>query len=380
MAKRLSCENPRKHDGLVWVNTFFPPYPSPAFDRFLDAVFERKRVPFSTYFAVTDNCPYKCPHCSYGSHAKGRLDTAQVKNIIHQIDALGTTTIGFTGGEPLLRPDIVELIESTGRMSTIMFTTGHRLTNQLAQNLKSAGLDCLMIGLESDNPDTHDQIRGVSGSFDEGLRAIQTSLNAGLYTAVSTVATRDKITDGTIERLADFANSHGAHELRILEPVPTGSLQTQKEQLLTPAESRKMYDFHVQWNRLRNNCTVASFAYLESDDMFGCGAGYHHLFIDALGNVCPCDLTPLSMGNALAEPLADIWSAMNKWFDKPRCGCFMKQLYETPDTFTESVELPLNPPAAATLCSKCPHDDKLPRVYENLFKAHKPANQYRNPE
>lgn len=378
MAKRLGFEKPRRVNGKVWVNTFFPPYPSVAFDRFLGAVFERKRVPFSVYFAVTDICPYRCPHCSYGNHAKGRLDTVGAKDIIRQIDALGTTTIGFTGGEPLLRDDIVELIEAAGDMSTVMFTTGHRLTDELASNLKNAGLDCLMIGLESDDGERHDKIRGVAGSFDEGLGAIETSLKAGLYTAISTVASRDKINDGTIERLAKFANTHAVHELRVLEPVPTGNLQAHAEQLLTPAESRKMYDFHVNRNRGHKHTTVACFAYLESDDMFGCGAGYHHLFIDALGNVCPCDLTPLSMGNALAEPLADIWARMSKWFDKPRCGCFMKQLYEDPDTFKQTAELPLDTESSATLCSKCPHDDKLPRVYENLFKGRKREDQSGN--
>ena len=105
----------------MWVNTFFPPYPSAAFDRFLGAVLERRRVPFSTYFAVTDECPYRCPHCSYGKHQKGSLDTEGAKDVIRQIESLGTAMIGFTGGEPLMREDIVELVDYVGgRMASVM--------------------------------------------------------------------------------------------------------------------------------------------------------------------------------------------------------------------------------------------------------------------
>ena len=111
MAKQMRNEYPHRHDGRIHVNAFFPPWPSGAYDRFLEAVFSRERVPFSTYFAVTDKCPYSCPHCSYGRHVGGELDTDKAIEVIKQIRSIGTVTIGFTGGEPLVREDIVKLVE-----------------------------------------------------------------------------------------------------------------------------------------------------------------------------------------------------------------------------------------------------------------------------
>ncbi len=126
MAKQLCNENARCHNGRVYVNTFFPPYPSKAFDKLLDAVIGRERVPYSTYFAVTDECPYRCAHCSYGMHKKGRVDTKRAIEVIEQIKSIGTVTIGFTGGEPLMRDDIVELTAGAGDdTASIIFTTGH---------------------------------------------------------------------------------------------------------------------------------------------------------------------------------------------------------------------------------------------------------------
>lgn len=375
LAKQFRNENPHHHNGKLYVNTFFPPYPSKAFDRFLDTVIERKRVPYSTYFALTDKCPFNCPHCSYGLHKKGSLDSKQALNVIEQIKSLGTVTIGFTGGEPLLRDDIVELVSFVGdEAATILFTTGHRLTKELANQLMSAGLDCIMIGIESDDSAEHDNIRGVSGSFDEAIKAIGLSLEAGLYTAISTVGTKEKIKNGQIQKLAQLAENYGVHEFRILEPIPTGSFYNQKDEVLSGDESKELADFHKQWNRKNRGPAISGFSYLESDEMFGCGAGFHHLFIDAIGNVCPCDLTPLSFGNLLDEPLEKIWLKMGQLFGLPRCGCLMKDICSKTTDLGNDQELPLDIEKSFNLCQAICSKEKLPKVYKNLFKGRKPAN------
>jgi MoaA/NifB/PqqE/SkfB family radical SAM enzyme len=375
MAKLLREETPHHLNGKIYVNSFFPAYPSGAFDKLFETIFNGWRVPFSTYFAVTDQCPYKCPHCSYGKHTKGNLGTEKAIEVIQQIKSIGTITIGFTGGEPLLRDDIVKLVESVGNeTASVIFTTGHNLTPELAKQLSRAGLDCITIGIESDNPQQHDQTRAVPGSFKTATNAIKLSLDAGLYTAISTVATRDKLQNGTIARLAEFAKHQGAHEFRILEPIPTGSLTDHDEEILTAAETKQITTFHKQWNRKGKGPSITSFAHLESDETFGCGAGFHHLFIDALANVSPCDLTPLKLGNALEEPLYDIWTRMSRWFDMPRCGCLMKELCNDSDAIRDGAELPICRDTSEQLCDQFKRQDKLPKVFANLFTRQKPTN------
>lgn len=375
LAKQFRNEHPHHHNGKLYVNTFFPPYPSKPFDRFLDTVIERKRVPYSTYFAVTDKCPFNCPHCSYGLHKNGSLGTEQALNVIEQIKSLGTVTIGFTGGEPLLREDIVKLVEFVGdEVATIIFTTGHRLNKELASQLIKADLDCIMIGIESDDSSEHDSIRGVVGSFDEAIKAIGLSLEAGLYTAISTVGTKEKIANGQIQRLAELATQYSVHEFRILEPIPTGSFYKQRNEVLSENESKKLADFHKQWNRKNSGPAVSGFSYLESDEMFGCGAGFHHLFVDAIGNVCPCDLTPLSFGNLLDESLEDIWLRMGELFDLPRCGCFMKEVCSKAANWINGQKLPLSTEESMSLCKTIDCKRQLPMVYKNLFKDRKPLN------
>ncbi|OHB56705.1 MAG: hypothetical protein A2Y07_03565 [Planctomycetes bacterium GWF2_50_10] len=365
--KQLGYENPHVHEGKVRVNTFFPPYPSAAFERFLDTTIKRARVPFSTYFAVTDECPFKCGHCSYGNHKPGKLDIGRALHVINEIKSLGTTTIGLTGGEPLLRHDLLDLVKAIGNdTASVIFTTGYNLTAELAADLKKAGLDCLMIGIESDLADEHDKIRGVKGSFEQTLDAIRISVAGGLYTGISTIATREKINEGALLRLAELADRYGVHEFRILEPVPTGRLMSQAVEALTIEESRQVAQFHKQWNKKGKGVAIASFAHLESDEMFGCGAGYHHLFIDAVGNVCPCDLTPLSFGNVFEEKLVNIWERMGRIFNTPRRGCFSKEICRKLVLKT-GESLPLNNEQSVSICGLCEKTD-LPMIYQNLLK------------
>ncbi|NQV32922.1 MAG: radical SAM protein [Phycisphaeraceae bacterium] len=367
LTRQLRFEQLHIHNDRIYVNTFLPPIPSPAFDRLLNAVIHKKRVPFSTYFAITDECPFKCSHCSYGRRASGEMTTAQALDVIEQIKGLGTTTLGFSGGEPLLRQDLPKLIQAVGPdTETIIFTTGHTLDAAKAAQLRKAGLNSLMIGMESDIASTHDAVRGVPGSFDEGMEAIRLGLDAGLYTAISTVATHDKIKDNTIEKMANLARDLKVHEFRILEPVPTGRALGQTSALITPAERHTLTTFHKQWNQAKKGPAIASFSHLESDAMFGCGAGYHHLYIDACGEVCPCDLTPLSFGNVLNTPLATIWQQMGEVFTQPRCSCFAAKACCDLAKQSQTGSLPLPVDKTTELCQSHPCEGPLPRVYDNL--------------
>jgi radical SAM protein with 4Fe4S-binding SPASM domain len=170
-----------------------------------------------------------------------------------------------------------------------------------------------------------------------------------------------------------LAAKEGAHEFRILEPIPTGRFAGEKKEVLNAHESRQLADFHKNWNVKGKGPAIACFAHLESDAMFGCGAGFHHLFIDALGNVCPCDLTPLKMGNCLEEPLHDIWTRMSEWFDLPRCGCFMKQLCAS-EAFENISEFPLCREKSEDLCRRFGRGDERPEIFARLLKDRKPTN------
>jgi len=365
LARRMRDEKPHRFAGKVRINSFFPPFPSLAFDRFCDAVVARKRVPYSVYFAVTGRCPFTCPHCSHGGRRPAELSSAEASKLVVDIKALGACNLGLTGGEPLLRADLEELVAAAApELNTILFTTGAGLDSRRARRLAEAGLGCVTVGMESADPKAHDAVRGSSGSFEAAQAAVAACREAGLYVALSTIATRERITSGELERLRQCAARWGALELRVLSPVATGALAGSAEAMLSPKERSELRAFHVASNSLPGPA-VACFAHLESDELFGCGAGFHHLFVDSGGEVCPCDLTPLSFGNVLEEPLTDLWARMGDLFPLPRRGCLMAQVATK---IERGVTLPVRRPASLALVPPRDSSQPLPEGYRRLFR------------
>lgn len=364
--RQLRFEKPHRFAGQVRINTGFPPWPSQALDRFCAAVAARRRVPYSAYLAVTSECPYSCRHCSYAGRSTATMGHEALLDVVGQIKALGASTLGFTGGEPLLREDLEDLIAAARpEMATIVFTTGATLDARRAERLAAAGVTCVTIGLESADPAEHDRVRGVAGSFAQAQAGGEACRTAGVYLAVSTVGFRQKIVSGDLERIYELAGAWGAGELRVLTPIATGGIAGSGESMLTDTERRALVDFHIRRNSEHTGPAVASFARLESDDLFGCGAGYHHLFIDATGEVCPCDLTPLSFGNATVEPLADIWARMGKCFDLPRRGCLMGRLAGLIDA---GEPLPLPRERSEQITPPRVINEPLPEGYRRLMR------------
>jgi MoaA/NifB/PqqE/SkfB family radical SAM enzyme len=367
LLRRLRFEKPHRFNGQIRINTFFPPYPSPAFDRFCRALIERRRVPYSTYLAATSACPFRCPHCSYAGRPAGQLSRERMLDVIGQIKSIGTCALGLTGGEPLLRDDLEDLVAAAGpEMVCIVFTAGYGLDAARARRLAAAGVSCVTVGLESADAATHDRIRGQAGSFAIAEGAVRACLQAGIYTAVSTVGMRERIAAGELESIYELARRWGVGEFRVLAPVATGAWVRCGAQMLAPDESRALREFHLGHNRRREGPAVVCNAYLESDELFGCGAGFHHLFIDASGQVCPCDLTPLSFGDVTSEPLAGIWERMGTFFPLPRCGCLMGKL--ALGLGEEAGSLPLSRETSERLCPRRAITDSLPEGYKRLLK------------
>ncbi|MBN2021415.1 MAG: radical SAM protein [Pirellulales bacterium] len=356
----------QEHRGRIHLNSFYPPYPSAAFDRLCDHVAGRRRAPISAYVALTPRCPCRCGHCSYGHREPRQMTAEQLADAIRQIRELGACIVGFTGGEPLLRKDLADLIALVSAdTTTLLFTTGIGLSPERAQELADAGLTCAVIGLESADAAEHDRVRGVEGCFEHARRAVAACRAAGIFPALSTIAFADRIASGAMERIYELARAWGVGEIRIPCPVATGGIAGTTGAMLQPDEKRKMFDFHVQHNRRKDGGpTVTSFAYVESAEMFGCEGGYHHLFIDAAGEVCPCDVTPLSFGNVTRRPLAEIWASMAATFPRPRCECLMSRVGHK---ILPGEPLPVPPERSRVLLAPPAADEPLPAGFRGLL-------------
>ncbi len=356
-------------DGRIVINSFMPPFPSRAFGTLvngLHALREGKAIPISAYIAVTNRCRYRCWHCSRDHRDSNELDTAAMVRLVGDLQEMGLSIIGFTGGEPLLRDDLEEIIASVDdRSSTVLFTSGDGLTAERAQRLKDAGLFGVAVSLDHHSREVHDRRRGVEGAFESALAAIRNCREHGFYTMIQLVATRDVIEGDTIDRYLELSGSLGVHEIRLLEPMPTGKLLDGDPACCISCGQREaLRRLHTRTNRSHSLTKVCSFAHVEHEERYGCGAGFQHFYIDGSGNVCPCDFVPVSFGNVREESVKEICVRMAQALGRPRPRCF---LMEKADALRELFDgkLPMDWRKVQEHCG-LRHEGGLPGYYEAM--------------
>ena len=365
----LSGERITRHGGQWVINSFLPPFPGPAYDRMFENLLSGRRLsPVSAFLAITAECPYRCWHCSYKNRQNGELPTTEWKRVIGELHSLGASIIGFTGGEPCSRADLPELVAAAaaGGAATIVFSSGACLTPTLLQELKAAGLWSICISLDHAEPARHDLLRGAVGCHARALQALRTASKLGFYTMVGAVATRSLLQENQLPALHRTARDCGAHELRIVEPMPCGLLaKDSKDVLLSEAEVRSLREFHVQTNRAGGCPKVCAFNQIESPELFGCGAGTQHLFIDARGEVCPCDFTGMSFGNVTQMPLARAWATMSEAMGSPRRHCFIRMNHALLLRHSDG-KFPLPPEASLKVCAEAGKEE-LPNYFQQML-------------
>ena len=308
----FTVENERlvEHTQQAIVHLFVPPIPSRPFARFLHSytdslVLDRKNLHLGTVLISTTNaCPYECWYCSARGMSQGQLSKEDIEQVLARLRQWGTSIIGFTGGEPLQRHDTDDIIQRYRDEFTFMlFTSGNGLDPERARTLKEKGLFGVAISLDDYRQGHHDRSRGRRGAFKTSCEAIKNAKDAGLYTVVQSVVTRDLLENGRMWNFLSFVQQTGTDELLLLEPLGTGNLLHGNDRVfLTAQEREKLRWFHHAALSHENLPKITSFADFEDRSRFGCGAGIQHAYVDGQGNLWPCNFLPISLGNIISEP------------------------------------------------------------------------------
>jgi putative heme d1 biosynthesis radical SAM protein NirJ2 len=269
---------------------------------------------------TTRACNQACAHCyrDAGTRQEEELTTEQGLNLIEEIAKAGFKILVLSGGEPLMRGDLFELIEkavSLG-MRPVLGTNGTLLTPELVQRLKEAGVARVGISLDSPDPGPHDQFRGMPGAWQGAVDAMRYCREAGMpFQVHTTVTQRNK---DRIGELIDFAESVGAAAHHIFFLVPTGRGKDLADEILSPEEYEGLLKMILERQRttsmeLRPVC-APQFMRIAAEEGIpmrftkGCLAGTAYCVIIPNGEVNPCPYLPLSVGNVKDTPFSEIWS------------------------------------------------------------------------
>lgn len=348
------------------VNTHFPPYPSSAFDRLVEQFGQlgdaAARRLYSVTVAVTNRCPFNCWHCYNAGRSQSDMPLEVLERLAADLQQLGAVMVTLTGGEPMLRADLAAIARAFGSGSCLILgTTGDGLSAERARELKDSGVFAAGISLDSVDEAEHDRMRGRPGAFRTALRAIRIAREQGLYPYVVAVATRDLIGRERFFSFLRFAGEMGALEVHLMEPAAAGRLAGRTDVMLAAKDRRRILEYQAEVARDDTLPILSCLSHIESPDAFGCGAGLTHLYIDGAGEVCPCNLVPLSFGNVSREGVETILDRMGRSFVEPRPGCVGRMLSRR----LRAPTLSLAPEASAEMCRRhLPRSHVLPRFFQ----------------
>ena len=267
------------------------------------------------------HCNQKCLHC----YAAGQplsdtpeLTTAQCKEILSKLRAANVPQVTFTGGEPTLRADLVELVEVAQWFVTRLNTNGRLLTPELCRRLYEASLDSVLVTLYSHDPAIHYALVGAEG-FDDTVAGIRNAVAAGLSVSVNTPLCSLNTDYAATVR---FVHELGVRYVTCSGLIPSGSAEGAESQA-TRLTEEQLTDV------LRRAVTAAEELGMEMDFTSpgwlkeetlrsmgltlvpSCGACLSNMAIAPDGGVIPCQswLSSQPLGNMLTDDWDKIWQS-----------------------------------------------------------------------
>jgi radical SAM protein with 4Fe4S-binding SPASM domain len=193
---------------------------------------------------ITRTCNLRCVHC-YNDSGLGKtcdeVSTAQAKTVIDDLARFGVPSILFSGGEPLMRHDLFELMEyAVGKgLRTVISTNGTLIAEDKAREIKRLGVSYVGISLDGIGP-INDRFRGVSGAFERAVQGIRNCQNAGVRVGLRLTLTRRNVQD--VEGLFDFFEAEGVERVCFYHLVPSGRGAAIADEDLTHTQTRDALD------------------------------------------------------------------------------------------------------------------------------------------
>jgi radical SAM protein with 4Fe4S-binding SPASM domain len=300
-------------------------------------------TPFARPYVISWNLTYRCnlacEHCYLDAGGtplvgttnfadRSELGTEECYAVIDQIAAFAPECVTIlTGGEPLLRRDIIEIVRRAAERElwVVVGTNGVRITENVAQRLAEAGARGLSLSLDALDPERHDRFRMVRGAWQNTVDGAGILNRTGLPFIVQTTAGSHNL--GELDAIADFAHERLAAKVwNLYFLVPTGRGQFVSD--ITPAQYDEvlasLYRIQRKYaGRMLVNAKCAPHyikTVLENGDADaririysggagGCPAGTHYMGIRPNGDVTPCPYLPVFAGNLRKASLPDLWTS-----------------------------------------------------------------------
>ena len=296
-------------------------------------------APFTIAWEVTRACAFACIHCRADAQHKRdprELTTEEGYRLIDRFKAFGNPILVFTGGDPMMRPDLFDLIRYATDISlrcSLTPTATALPTAERLQKAKEAGIRRIALSLDAPSPEVHDAFRQVPGSWVRTMKILHNAQSIGLSAQINTTVTRHNV--NLLPEMVKFVQEVGAVQWSVFFLVPTG--RGQIADMISSEEHERVFhwlydlsrrgDFDIKataapmYRRVaieRKRAETgeagvtfqgAGFQYADglNRPVKGVNDGRGFLFVSHLGEIMPSGFLPISAGNVRQVDVADTY-------------------------------------------------------------------------
>jgi pyrroloquinoline quinone biosynthesis protein E len=302
--------------------------------------------PMGLVAELTHRCPLQCPYCAnpVALHRAGaELDTATWRRVLEEAAALGVLQLHFSGGEPTVRADLVELVRAAAVLSLYsnLITSGVLLDQPLLDRLAQAGLDHIQISFQDTGSANADRIGGFAGGHARKLAAARAVSQAGVALTLNFVVHRQNV--ARVPEMIDIAEGLGAGRVEIAHVQYHGWALPNRDALLPDREDVDQATATVEAarQRLKGRLVIdyvaPDYHALRPKACMG-GWGRRFMTITPAGRALPChvaeSLPGLQFPSVREQSLAAIWQASRAfarfrgtgWMPEPCQSCDRREI------------------------------------------------------
>jgi heme b synthase len=299
--------------------------------------FNHSRGPRLIFWELTTGCNLRCQHCRASAtelQSPNDLSHEESLRVIDQIGAYAPLILVLSGGEPLMRRDLFDLVRRAQHrgLRTALATNGTLIDAAMARRIQAAGIERVAISLDGTDPVTHDNFRGQPGAWAAAVRGLNLMRDLGVPTQINTTVTRHNATQ--LPRMLRLARELGVQAFHLFLLVPVGcGLTIHDDQAVSSEVAEELlrwfYDRSLETSlELKATCAPQYYriarqrrAELREEGVAlpptpangmhamtkGCLAGTGVCFISHLGQVFPCGYLPLEAGDLRRQRFREIW-------------------------------------------------------------------------
>jgi radical SAM protein len=290
------------------------------------------QCPMLVIWEVTQACDLACVHCRASAQSErspAELTTEQGYRLLDEIRSFGEPLMVFTGGDPLKRPDLYDLIRYSvkiGLRTNVTPSATPLLTAEAIQGFKDAGVTRLAISLDGPDAATHDDFRGVPGTFDRAIFALRYARDIGLDTQFQSTVTRRNM--HRLPEMAEIAKEVRTKMWSLFFLIVTGRAAADDD--LLAEEYERVFEFMYElsktapfgiktteamhYRRYVAQRAKAEHGVAQNENAkgvawrtAGVSDGKGFVFVSHTGEIFPSGFLPVSGGNVLHDSLTDVY-------------------------------------------------------------------------